>query len=122
MLRSSAAQTTKSKCWQGKGPFDESYSKWNLKTPKDWALELGDNFRWVLDNKISDQLYHIIDYEKDGMTIRVYVNDYKGWPYRVDVYSGSNIESITTKRALETYLYDDMDIGGVSEDDVIKLL
>jgi hypothetical protein len=112
-------ETTKSKCWKGKGPFPESYSKWLIKTPKDWVLELDDNFYWALDNKISDQLYHIVDYKKNGKTIRVYVNDYRGIPGRVEVFNRvTPLDSIITGRADETYIYDDMDIGGVSDDDV----
>lgn len=111
-------ETTKSKCFEGNGPFTETFSKWNIKTPKDWVMDLDDDFRWALDNKISDQLYHIIDYNKDGQTIRVYVNDYKGWPYRVEIHPGTNLDSITTRTAEEMHLYDDMDIGGVSDDDV----
>ena len=112
-------ETTKSKCFKGHGPFTETFSKWNIKTPKDWVMELGDDFTWALDNKISDQLYHIIDYTQDGQTIRVYVNDYKGWPYRVEIHTSTNLDSITTKTAKETHLYDDMNIGGVSDDDVM---
>ena len=113
-------ETTKAKCWKGHGPFPEAYSKWDIKTPKEWVLDIEDNFRWVLDNRIAGQLYHIIDYEKDGQTIRVFVNDYKGWPGRVEVYDevGIDINSITFNDAKEIYIYNDMDINGVSDDDV----
>lgn len=112
-------ETTKSKCWMGKGPFDETYNKWLMKTPKDWVLELGDEFTWALDNKIGDQLYHIVDFRENGKTTRVYVNDYRGIPYRVEIYNKvASIDSISLGTADEEYLYDDMDIGGVSDDDV----
>ncbi len=112
-------ETTKAKCWEGHGPFTETFLEWDIKTPKDWVLELGDDFRWALDNKIGDQLYHIIDYPQPDRTVRVYVNDYRGWPARVEIYPpGVKIDSIITEHAEETYLYDDMDIGGVSEADV----
>ncbi len=107
-------ETTKSVCPNGNGPFSETYSKWDVKTPKDWLAELDDNFLWALDNKVSDVLYHIIDYQKDGKLMRVYINDYKGWPAKIEMYSGDNINTpITT-----THFYDDMNIGGVSDDDV----
>jgi hypothetical protein len=112
-------ETSKAKCWKGHGPFTESYNKWMIKTPKDWALEFGDDFTWALDNKIGDQLYHIVDFRKDGKTIRMYVNDYRGIPSRVEIYNRvTPIDSIITGTADETHLYDDMDIGGVSDDDV----
>ncbi|MBW2965100.1 hypothetical protein KY363_06590 [Candidatus Woesearchaeota archaeon] len=112
-------ETTKSKCWAGKGPFDETYETRLLKTPKDWVLELGDEFTWALDNKIADQLYHIVDFRKDGKTTRVYVNDYRGVPYKVEIYNKiSSIDSISLGTAEETYLFDDMDIGAVTDDDV----
>jgi len=113
-------ETTKAKCFEGHGPFTETYSKWNIKTPKDWLLELDDDFVWSLDNKISDQLYHIVDYHKDGNIIRVYVNDYRGWPARVEIYEdeGQSLDSLPTGKPDKTYIYDDMDIGGVTDDDV----
>lgn len=112
-------ETTKSSCFEGHGPFSETFSKWKIKTPKDWIMELGDDFTWTLDNKISDQLYHIIDYKMEDKVVRVYVNDYRGWPGRVEVYpSGMTIDSVRTSAALEVYLFDDMDIGGVNDDDV----
>jgi len=114
-------ETTKVTCYEGKGPFPESFAENNnIKTPKDWILELDNDFRWALDNKIGDQLYHIIDYNFPDKTIRLYVNDFRGWPARVEVYDGkSKIDSVITKGADVTYIYDDMDIGGVSDDDVI---
>jgi hypothetical protein len=112
-------ETSKAKCWEGHGPFKETFSKWDIKTPKDWVMELDNDFTWRLDNKISDQLYHIIDYRLEDKTIRVYVNDYRGWPGKVEVYPPNiKVDSIVTKAALEVYLYDDMDIGGVTDDDV----
>jgi hypothetical protein len=110
-------ETTKSKCFEGHGPFKETFDKWLIKTPKDWALELGDNFVWRLDNRVSDQLYHIIDYSKDGKTIRVHVHNYKGWPGKVEIFNSKKVDSITMTANVK-YLYDDMDIGGVSDDDV----
>lgn len=106
-------ETRKAQCWEGKGPFPERYEHRTIKTPKDWVLELGDDFTWALDNKIADQLYHIIDYNKDGLNIRVWVNDYKGWPYKVEIR-----EDNPSGELIEMYLYDDMDIGGVTADDV----
>ncbi|MBW2967691.1 hypothetical protein KY362_04340 [Candidatus Woesearchaeota archaeon] len=112
-------ETSKAKCWGGHGPFAESYNKWMLKTPKDWIMDFDNNFKWRLDNKIADQLYHIVDFAKDGKTYRLYINDYRGWPGKVEVFAGTNIDSITpSSRASEVYLYEDMDIGGVTEDDV----
>ncbi|MFC1741133.1 hypothetical protein ACFL3V_01175 [Nanoarchaeota archaeon] len=112
-------ETSKAKCWEGKGPFSENYNKWLIKTPKQWVMELGDEFTFALDNKIGDQLYHIVDFRKDGKTIRVYVNDYRGWPARVEVYNREvALDSLPTGSPDEEYIYDDMDIGGVSEDDV----
>jgi len=112
-------ETTKSVCPQGHGPFPENYAKWKVKTPKEWIVGLDNDFLWALDNKIADQLYHIVDYSKDGKTTRVYVNDYKGWPARVQIHSGKPADSIIKSSSiLEDYNYDDMDIGGVSDDDV----
>ncbi|MBU2560668.1 MAG: hypothetical protein KKD17_00060 [Nanoarchaeota archaeon] len=113
-------ETTKSSCPEGKGPFAENFARRNnIKTPKDWLLELDNNFRWALDNKVGNQLYHIIDYNMEDKVIRVYVNDYKGWPARVEVYNGkTRIDSVITNTADAQYIYDDLDIGGVSDDDV----
>jgi hypothetical protein len=112
-------ETTKASCPEGHGPFTETYSKWEVKTPKDWLLELGDDFTFILNNKISDQLYHIIDYydHEAGKTTRVYINDYKGWPARVQIFYTTDINSIGDVPD-ERWLYDDMNIGGVSDDDV----
>jgi len=112
-------ETRKAVCPKGPGPFPESYSKWYVKTPKDWTVELGDDFYWALDNKIADVLYHIIDYRENGKTTRVYVRDYKGLPGRVEVYGTTNPDSIIQgKGMLEQYIYDDMNIGGVSDDEI----
>jgi hypothetical protein len=114
-------ETTKSACPKGHGPFDETYDTWKIKTPKDWITEVGDEFYWTLDNKVADVLYHIIDYKRtDGTTLRLYINDYKGWPGKVEVFPKGKVDSIPGQgmKPLETYVYDDMDIGGVSEDDV----
>ncbi|MBN1544423.1 hypothetical protein JW898_03085 [Candidatus Woesearchaeota archaeon] len=113
-------ETTKASCPDGKGPFTENFARRdNIKMPKDWLLELNNNFRWALDNKIGDQLYHIIDYNMEGKVIRVYVNNYKGWPARVEIYNGrTKVDSVITNTADSQYIYDDMDIGGVSDDDV----
>jgi hypothetical protein len=112
-------QTTKAQCPNGKGPFPDEFAKRKLKTPKDWLLELDNNFYFALDNKIADQLYHIVDYRRsDGTTLRVFINDYKGWPARVQVHSTAKPDSLTPKTMTAEYLYDDMDIGGVSDEDV----
>ncbi|MBW2971867.1 hypothetical protein KY359_02425 [Candidatus Woesearchaeota archaeon] len=113
-------EARKASCPDGKGPFTESFSKRNnIKTPKEWILELDNNFRWALDNKIGDQLYHIIDYNMDDKVVRLYVNNYRGWPARVEIYRGkTKIDSVITKGADDNYIYDDMNIGGVSDDDV----
>jgi hypothetical protein len=112
-------ETTKSSCPNGHGPFTEEFSKRKLKTPKDWLLELDNNFYWVLDNKIGDQLYHIIDYRRsDGTSLRLFINNYKGWPARIQTHSTLKPDSLTPKTVTAEYLYDDMDIGGVSDEDV----
>ena len=107
-------ETTKSACPLGHGPGTESFSKWNIKTPKDWLLELDNDFLWTLDNKVNDVLYHIIDFKKDGKLVRVYINDYQGWPGKVEIRATTDPDSKITAE----YVYDDMDIGGVSDEDV----
>jgi hypothetical protein len=111
-------ETTKSACPNGHGPFPESYDKWYVKTPKDWVVDLGDNFYWALDNKIDDVLYHIIDYRADGKTTRVYVRDYKGWPGKIEIHSTEKPDSINAKSISAEYTYDDMDVSGISDDAV----
>jgi hypothetical protein len=113
-------ETTKASCPKGHGPATESFSKWNIKTPKDWLLELDNNFYFALDNKIDDVLYHIIDYRKDGKAIRLYIRDYKGWPGKVEVHNTETPDSLTpSKSILEEYVYDDMDVSGISDEDVV---
>jgi hypothetical protein len=112
-------ETTKAQCPKGHGPATESFSKWKVKTPKDWLLELDNNFYWALDNKIDDVLYHIIDYRKDGKATRLYIRDYKGWPGRVEVHNTERPDSVSPSKTLvEQYVYDDMDVSGISDEDV----
>jgi hypothetical protein len=112
-------ETTKAQCPKGHGPATESYSKWKVKTPKDWLLELDNNFYFALDNKVNDVLYHIIDYRKDGKAIRLYIRDYKGWPGKVEIHNTEKPDSLQPSKTIaEQYIYDDMDVGGVSDEDV----
>lgn len=110
----------KGKCWGGHGPFTETVVKNMRKTPKDWLEELGDEFHYAAQNKINDVLYYIVDYATEDGLYRVYLESWRGWPSRVELYkTGKPGEPGLDAKPDQRWLYDDMDVGSVAEDDVI---
>ncbi len=106
----------KAKCWKGHGPFPETANHYRLKTPKDWLKEFGDEFRYASQNKIRDVLYYIVDYDRDDGVYRVWINSWKGWPYRIEFFRDRN--PAEGKKPDKRWVYEDMDIGAVMEEDV----
>ncbi|MFC1755368.1 hypothetical protein ACFL96_18590 [Thermoproteota archaeon] len=101
-------------CFSGKGPWPAVYSEFYRATPKEWLAELGQNFRYMFDDKISGVTYNIIDYTVDGKLIRAWIDSWNGYPLQIDFHSDLDPESEPT----ESYKFEDLDMSSVSESDV----
>ncbi|MFQ5474281.1 MAG: hypothetical protein ACE5DM_00425 [Candidatus Nanoarchaeia archaeon] len=101
-------------CYDGPGSWPASVSEYKTKTPKEWLESLGQDFRYQFDDSISGVSYHIIDYTVDGKLTRAWVDSWLGYPMRIDFHPDMSAESEPTK----SYLFEDMEVGGFTEDDV----
>ncbi|HII72477.1 TPA: hypothetical protein HA265_07010 [Candidatus Woesearchaeota archaeon] len=105
----------KAKCWEGHGPFTETVNKNIRKTPKDWLLELGDEFMYKEQNKLNDVVYYEVHYMTDDGLYRVLIENWKGWPFRIELYkNGVYVENEYDSR----WYYEDLDIGAVLDNDL----
>ena len=101
-------------CYSGPGPWPAVYAEFYRPTAKEWLSELGPDFRYRYDDTISGVSYSIIDYEKDGRLVRVWIDGWNGFPLQIDFHPDMDSESEPT----ESYKFEDMDLSVVDDDDV----
>ena len=92
-------------CVEGHGPFGYvTFDEYYRKSPRDWLLELGQDFKHVHDERIHGYTHSVVDFDVDGEIFRVWINTWNGLIIRIEHYADSNFR----KEPIARYLFEDV--------------
>jgi len=89
-------------CYAGKGPFGSvDFDEYYQMNPHEWYDFLGSNYYYAYEDIVDNYKYYVVDFKKDSLTYRAWINNWNGWPIKILVYEDVEEEP------LESYMFDD---------------
>lgn len=89
-------------CYDGAGPFNSvDFDKYYQMNPHEWYEFLGSEYYYAFEDTVDNYKYYVVDFKKDSLIYRTWVNNWNGWPIKIKVYEDVEDEPI------ESYQFDD---------------